>query len=56
MASVYPWYANVSAASAAGWTHEFFAHKSLDVANRIPNDPKMYIAETGWPTVSRFKE
>lgn len=47
MANVHPWFANVSASDAAGWTADFFKTTNVDVANALSNKPKMYIAETG---------
>jgi len=47
MANVHPWFANVSAEDGAGWTAQFFQTIDVDVANALPNKPKMYIAETG---------
>ena len=55
MANVHPWFANVSANAAADWTADFFAQNDVDLANNLTNTPKMYIAETGWPTVSCLK-
>ncbi|KAF5382130.1 hypothetical protein D9615_004439 [Tricholomella constricta] len=55
MANVHPWFANVSAADATGWTAEFFQTTNLDAAAVLSNSPKMYIAETGWPTKSSDK-
>ncbi|TFK62258.1 glycoside hydrolase [Pluteus cervinus] len=52
MANVHPWFANVSAEAAAGWTAEFFQENNVEVAAALSNNPKMYIAETGWPTQS----
>jgi exo-beta-1,3-glucanase (GH17 family) len=52
MANVHPWFANVSAETGAAWTAQFFQTTNVDVANTLPNKPKMYIAETGWPTKS----
>ena len=51
MSNVHPWFANVSIDIAAGWTNEFFQENNVIVAASLPNNPKMYIAETGWPTV-----
>ncbi|KAG5646978.1 hypothetical protein DXG03_001701 [Asterophora parasitica] len=50
MANVHPWFANVSAADGAGWTAQFFQTTNVDAAAALSNNPKMYIAETGWPT------
>ena len=47
MANVHPWFGNVSAENGAAWTAEFFQTTNVDVANALPNKPKMYIAETG---------
>jgi len=52
MANVHPWFANTSEADAAGWTADFFQNQDVVVAAALPNHPKMYIAETGWPTKS----
>jgi len=52
MANVHPWFANVSAEGSAAWTADFFAQQDVALANSLSNKPKMYIAETGWPTVS----
>lgn len=52
MANVHPWFANVSAEVSAAWTAEFFAQTDVALAANLSNHPKMYIAETGWPTVS----
>jgi hypothetical protein len=37
--------------TAASWTTNFFQEQNVDVAAKLSNTPKMYIAETGWPTV-----
>ncbi|KAI6108021.1 glycoside hydrolase family 17 protein [Pisolithus sp. B1] len=50
MANVHPWFANVSIDDAAAWTAEYFQTTNVDLANSLPNKPKMSIAETGWPT------
>lgn len=52
MSNVHPWFANQSAANAAGWTAEFFATTNVAPAQALSNAPQMFIAETGWPTVS----
>jgi len=52
MANVHPWFANVSAEGSAAWTADFFAQQDVALANTLSNKPKMYIAETGWPTKS----
>jgi len=52
MANVHPWFANVSAEGSAAWTADFFAQQDVALANSLSNKPKMYIAETGWPTKS----
>ncbi|KAL4066944.1 glycoside hydrolase family 17 protein [Scleroderma citrinum] len=50
MANVHPWFANVSIADAATWTYEFFQENDVILDTTLSNKPKMYIAETGWPT------
>jgi exo-beta-1,3-glucanase (GH17 family) len=52
MANVHPWFANVSAEQSAGWTASFFQSVDVAQASNLTNNPKMYIAETGWPTMS----
>ncbi|TFK33229.1 glycoside hydrolase superfamily [Crucibulum laeve] len=52
MANVHPWFANVSASDAAGWTANFFSETNVAPAKALSNNPQMYIAETGWPTKS----
>lgn len=52
MANVHPWFANVTAQEAAGWTAEFFQDTDVAQAQLTTKKPSMYIAETGWPTVS----
>jgi len=51
LANVHPWFANVSIDQAAGWTYDFFQQTNIAQAAQATNNPKMYIAETGWPTV-----
>lgn len=50
MANVHPWFANQSIDNAAGWTYDFFTSTDVALAQSLPNKPKMFIAETGWPT------
>lgn len=52
MANVHPWFANVTINDAASWTNQFFQETNVQPANALANKPKMYIAETGWPTKS----
>lgn len=52
MSNIHAWFANVSIDQAAGWVNEFFQETNVDVANTLSNKPEMFIAETGWPTVS----
>lgn len=52
MANVHPWFANVSAEESAAWTSNFFQEVDVSAAAALSNNPKMYIAETGWPTMS----
>jgi exo-beta-1,3-glucanase (GH17 family) len=51
MANVHPWFANVTVQTAAAWTAEFFDETNVEPTAKLSNKPKMYIAETGWPTV-----
>ena len=51
MANVHPWFANVSIDQASAWTAQFFQTTNVQVAAQLSNNPKMYIAETGWPSV-----
>jgi len=52
MSNVHPWFANQSINDAAAWTANFFNTTNLALASTLPNKPKMFIAETGWPTGS----
>lgn len=52
MSNVHPWFANVSIDQAADWTADFFQENNVVVAQGLPNKPQMYIAETGWPSMS----
>lgn len=54
LANVHPWFANVTAEQSAAWTADFFQQQNVAVASSLSNNPKMYIAETGWPTVNLF--
>jgi hypothetical protein len=54
MANDHPWFANVSVQEAAGWTWDFFETIDVAQAQALPNQPTMYIAETGWPSVTGF--
>jgi hypothetical protein len=51
MANDHPWFANVSVQDAAVWTWSFFEQTDVTQAQALPNNPTMYIAETGWPSV-----
>jgi exo-beta-1,3-glucanase (GH17 family) len=52
LSNVHPWFANTTIQAAAGWTAQFFDETNVKPASLVPNKPKMYIAETGWPTKS----
>ncbi|EAU85332.2 glucan 1,3 beta-glucosidase [Coprinopsis cinerea okayama7 len=52
LANVHPWFANVSIDTSASWTEDFFQTVDVAQAQALPNRPKMYIAETGWPSKS----
>ena len=56
MANVHPWFANTTAGNGASWTFTFFEGVDVALANSLPNVPDMFIAETGWPTVSYSKK
>ena len=53
MSNVHPWFANVSIDQSAAWTYEFFEQQNVQPAAALTNSPKMYIAETGWPSVRK---
>ncbi|KAI0312323.1 glycoside hydrolase superfamily [Amylostereum chailletii] len=53
MANVHAWFANQSIDDAAAWTNSFFQSTNVQAAAALSNSPKMYIAETGWPTASK---
>jgi len=52
LSNVHAWFANTSADNAASWVTSFFEDTNVKPAALLPNNPKMYIAETGWPTNS----
>ncbi|KAH6909190.1 glycoside hydrolase superfamily [Coprinopsis sp. MPI-PUGE-AT-0042] len=52
LANVHPWFANVSIQQSGAWTTNFFESVDIAAANAQSNKPKMYIAETGWPSKS----
>ena len=51
MSNVHAWFADQTADQAAGWVANFFQTTNIAEAQALPNNPKMFIAETGWPTV-----
>jgi len=53
LSNVHAWFANTTAEAAAGWVNTFFSETNVQPAALLPNKPKMYIAETGWPTDSK---
>jgi exo-beta-1,3-glucanase (GH17 family) len=53
MANDHAWFANQSVNNAAEWVFNFFNMTNVEPAAALPNQPKMYIAETGWPTDSK---
>jgi len=54
MANVHAWFADVTAAQASDWVSSFFQNTDLVEAAAVSatNPPKMYIAETGWPSTA----
>ncbi|KAG5648862.1 hypothetical protein DXG03_000211 [Asterophora parasitica] len=52
LSNVHAWFANTTAEGAADWVTTFFEETNVQPAALLPNNPKMYIAETGWPTKS----
>ncbi|KAK2466072.1 hypothetical protein APHAL10511_001714 [Amanita phalloides] len=52
MSNVHAWFANQSVNNAASWVFNFFETTNVQPAAALSNNPKMYIAETGWPTDS----
>ncbi|KAF8663394.1 hypothetical protein AX16_000966 [Volvariella volvacea WC 439] len=52
LSNVHAWFANTTAEGAAQWVFDFFDEENVQAANALPNRPRMYIAETGWPTAS----
>lgn len=52
LSNVHAWFANTTAEGAAEWVTTFFEETNVQPAALLPNKPKMYIAETGWPTKS----
>jgi exo-beta-1,3-glucanase (GH17 family) len=52
LSNVHAWFANTTAEGAAPWVFNFFDETNVRPAAALSNSPKMYIAETGWPTAS----
>ncbi|KAF8639639.1 hypothetical protein AX17_000904 [Amanita inopinata Kibby_2008] len=52
MSNVHAWFANTTVNDAASWVFNFFDQTNVQPAAALPNKPKMYIAETGWPSKS----
>lgn len=52
LANVHAWFANTTIDAAAGWVNTFFQETNVAPAALLSNKPKMYIAETGWPSAS----
>ncbi|KAF9528383.1 glycoside hydrolase family 17 protein [Crepidotus variabilis] len=52
LSNVHPWFANQTVQNGASWTRNFFDETNVQPAALLSNKPKMYIAETGWPTKS----
>ncbi|KAF9568994.1 glycoside hydrolase family 17 protein [Agrocybe pediades] len=53
LSNVHAWFANTTIEEASGWVRDFFEETNVKPASLLPNKPKMYIAETGWPTDSK---
>jgi len=53
LSNVHAWFANTTAQGASDWVNKFFQEQNVLPAAQLPNKPKMYIAETGWPTDSK---
>ncbi|KAF8913775.1 glycoside hydrolase superfamily [Gymnopilus junonius] len=52
LSNVHAWFANTTIDAAAGWVNTFFQETNVAPAALLSNKPKMYIAETGWPSAS----
>jgi exo-beta-1,3-glucanase (GH17 family) len=52
LSNVDAWFANTSIDDAASWVFTYFNETNVAPAALLPNHPKMYIAETGWPSAS----
>jgi len=53
LSNVHAWFANTTIDAASNWVTTFFQETNVVPAALLPNKPKMYIAETGWPTDSK---
>jgi len=56
LSNVHAWFAGTPASEAAAWVFEFFESQNVIPAAALPNKPRMYIAETGWPSNSKDAE
>jgi len=52
LSNVHAWFANTSIDDAADWVVKYFQETNVVPAAQLPNKPKMYVSETGWPTAS----
>jgi len=52
LSNVHAWFANTTIQDASSWVTTFFQNTNVKPASLLPNKPKMYIAETGWPSAS----
>lgn len=56
MANVHPFFGGLPIDEAADWTWLFFEGNDVNVAAAAPNNPDVYIDETGWPSNSLTAE
>lgn len=52
LSNVHAWFASTTITDAASWVFQYFHDTNVVPASQLSNNPKMYVAETGWPTAS----
>ncbi|KAH7100753.1 glucan 1,3 beta-glucosidase [Auriculariales sp. MPI-PUGE-AT-0066] len=54
LSNVHPWFAHTPVKDSVQWTWDFFEENNVQPAALLANKPEMVIAETGWPSGSKW--
>ncbi|CEH18371.1 FAMILY 17 GLUCOSIDASE SCW10-RELATED [Ceraceosorus bombacis] len=49
-ANNHPWFGGVPVEQSGGWVWDYTANNEPATAKQAPNNPKLYVAEVGWPS------